>query len=99
MTRYRLSRLAKADLDQIWFRIATKASIETADRLIDAITDRLPMLANLPEAGRASDEIEQGLRVFPVESYLIYYRKAPRRRILISRIIGMRDQRKAWGEK
>jgi toxin ParE1/3/4 len=100
MTRYRLSCLAKADLDRIWLWIATSASMEAADRFIDTIAERFPMLANTPEAGRASDEIEPGLRVFPVENYLIYYRKAARGRILISRIIhGMRDQPKAWGEK
>jgi plasmid stabilization system protein ParE len=100
MTRYRLSRLARTDLDRIWFRIASKASIQTADRLIDAITDRFPMLANMPEAGRASEHIEPGLRVFPVRNYLIYYRRAPRARILIARVIhGMREQHKAWKEK
>lgn len=100
MTRYRLSRPARADLDRIWLRIANGSSIEAADRFIDAITERFPTLANTPEAGRASDEIEPGLRVFPVENYLIYYRRVPRGRISISRIIhGMRDQQKAWREK
>lgn len=97
MRRYRLARPAKADLDRIWLHIARKADIETADRLIDAITDRFPFLADMPEAGRARDEIEPGLRVFPVKKYLIYYRKAPRRGILISRILpGMRDQEDVW---
>lgn len=97
MSRYRLSRPAKADLDRIWLWLAQKASIETADRIVDNITGKFPFLANTPEAGRTSDEIEAGLRVFPVESYLIYYRKAPRGGILISRVIhGMRKQEKAW---
>ncbi len=100
MSRYRLSRPAKADLDRIWFRIASKASVEAADRLIDAITDRFPMLARTPEAGRAVDDIGPGVRVFPVENYLIYYRRAPRGRISISRIIhGLRDQPTAWEEQ
>jgi toxin ParE1/3/4 len=96
MRRYRLSRPAKADLDRIWLGIARDANIKKADRFIDRITARFPMLAGMPEAGRSSDEIEPGLRRFPAENYLIYYRRARRGGILISRIIhGMRDQREA----
>ena len=62
MRRYRLSRPTKADLYRIWLRIARDADIEKADRFIDSITARFPMLAGMPEAGRASDEIEPGLR-------------------------------------
>ena len=100
MRRYRLSRPAKADLDRIWFRIAREASIETADRFVDTITARFPVLANMPEAGRVRDDMEPGLYSFPVEDYIVYYRKAPRSRILISRIIhGMRNQAKAWKQE
>jgi toxin ParE1/3/4 len=31
------------------------------------------MLAEHPEAGRARDDLQQGLRYFPVGSYLIFY--------------------------
>ncbi len=94
---YRLARPARADLDQIWLHIARNAGIETADRFIDTITGRFPFLAGVPEAGPARDEIEPGLRVFPVDNYLIYYRKTGRGGIQISRIIhGRRDQEKAW---
>ena len=95
MKRYRLSRPAKDDLDEIWLRIAREASPETADRFVDEITARFPFLAGMPEAGRSRDDLESGLRSFPVEDYLIYYRRA-RRGILISRVIhGRRDQPKA----
>ena len=46
-----------------------------------------------------ADDIEQGVRVFPVESYLIYYR-IHRGGISIARVIhGMRDQEGAWKEE
>src|SRR6266404_7774296 len=100
MKRYRLARPAKADLDDIWFRIAEGASLETADRFVDSLTARFPMLAAMPEMGRARDEIEPGLRSFPVEKYVVYYRRRPRGGILISRVIhGMRDQMRVWGEQ
>jgi plasmid stabilization system protein ParE len=34
---YRLSALAEKDLNDIWSYVAEDASLETADRLIDAI--------------------------------------------------------------
>lgn len=99
MKRYRLARPAKADLDRIWSYIAGKASIETADRFIDSITARFPVLAGAPEAGAPRDDVAPGLRSFPVGNYRIYYRRTDRGRILIARVIhGMRDQEKAWEE-
>jgi toxin ParE1/3/4 len=99
MSSYRLSRLARADLDGIWLYVVQDAGLESADRLIDAITDRFPMLAKMPRAGRSADEIEPGVHVFAVESYLIYYRMR-RGGISIARVIhGMRDQDTAWHEE
>jgi toxin ParE1/3/4 len=99
MSSYRLARPAKADLDEIWLFIAQDAGLETADRFIDAITDRFVMLAGMPEAGRLADHIEQDVRVFPVEMYLIYYRISPGW-ISIARVVhGMRDQQSAWHDE
>jgi toxin ParE1/3/4 len=100
MRRYRLSRLARADLDQIWLYIARNSTVETADRFIDRITKQFVTLAGAPDAGAVRDEIELGLRSFSVGRYLIYYRRAQRGEILISRVIhGMRDQQGAWDEE
>ena len=67
---------ADSDLDDIWYYVVTKSgSIEIADRLIDAITDRFLLLARHPSIGRARDEdLRPGLRSFPVGEYLIIYR-------------------------
>ncbi len=99
MSAYRLSRLARADLDAIWLHVAQDAGLEIADRLIDTITDRFPLLAKMPKAGRSADEIELGVRAFTVENYLIYYRVL-RSGISIARVIhGMRDQDSAWRDE
>ena len=99
MSRYRLSLRAKADLDEIWSYVATKSSIDVADRLIDTIAERFPVIAKMPEAGRLSEVGEFESRVFPAEQYLIYYQKSVGG-VLISRVIhGMRDQRTAWAQK
>lgn len=98
MSSYRLAGPAKADLDEIWLFIAQGGGVDTADRFIDTITDRFLMLAAMPEAGREAEHVEPGVRVFPVEAYLIYYRISPGW-ISIARVIhGMRDQESAWHE-
>ena len=97
MKRYRLARPAKADLDDIWLHIAEEASVNIADRFVDAITEQFVLFAGMPEMGRSRNEIEPGLRSFPVGDYLVYYRRRPRGGILISRVIhGRRDQARAW---
>jgi plasmid stabilization system protein ParE len=53
---YRLSSLAEQDLEEIWFYVAEDASPTTADRLIDAIFNRLEMLAEQPRMGRNRPE-------------------------------------------
>ena len=54
---HHISSLAEADLDDIWYNIATQSgSVEAADRLIDPLTRRFLLLANHPYIGRARDE-------------------------------------------
>jgi toxin ParE1/3/4 len=97
MKRLRVSNLAEQDLDEIWYEIAKRSgSIEIATGVVDSITGVFPLFANNPEAGRRRDEIELGVRSFPVENYIIYYRQSGHH-LVISRIIhGMRDQKAAY---
>ena len=71
---YRLSSLAERDLEEIWSYVAEDASPATADRLIDAIIDRLELLAEQPRMGRLRAEFGAGVRSFTVENHVIYYR-------------------------
>jgi toxin ParE1/3/4 len=67
---------ADTDLDDMWWYVASKSgSLEVADRLIDAITERFFLLARHPALGRARDEdLRPGLRSFAVGQYVIVYR-------------------------
>ena len=99
MTRYRVSRDAELDLDEIFLYWAQRAGLQAADRLIDSITDRFWLVGEHPDAGRPSDETAPGVKCFPAGSYLIYYRTT-RRAIEIVRILhGARDQRRAFKTK
>ncbi|GAB4159135.1 MAG: type II toxin-antitoxin system RelE/ParE family toxin [Cyanobacteria bacterium J069] len=73
MNRYRLSRQAEQDLEDIWVYIAERNPV-AADLLLAKIFDRLPMLAQFPEMGRARDELLPSLRSFPVKPYIVFYR-------------------------
>jgi toxin ParE1/3/4 len=96
MKRYRVSKEAEKDLDEIFVYWAEQASLETADRLIDSIVERFWLLGEYPESGRECGDIRPGARCFPAGQYLIYYRKM-RLRIEIAHVFrSARDQRKAW---
>ena len=76
--KVRVARSAKADLDEIWFYIAKKASVETAERYINFLASKLSFLALTPKAGRLRPELGLGVRSFSVQNYRIYYREEKR---------------------
>jgi plasmid stabilization system protein ParE len=51
---HRVSPQAEADLDGVWYYVAKESgSIETANHLIDSITDRFFLLSRHPHLGRS----------------------------------------------
>lgn len=70
MKEIRVAHLAEQDLDAIWLYIAQRSqSIEIADRTVDTIVDHFSLFAHTPDAGTRRDEIEAGVRGFPVGNY------------------------------
>lgn len=95
--RYRLSELAEQDLLETWLYVAADASVERADRLLEAIGQRFELLAEHPRMGRRRPEFGSDVRSFVVENHVIYYR--PEEELLIARVLhGSRDQAAAWQE-
>lgn len=87
-----LSETAKADLDEIWFFIA-RDHPETADRFIDFLMDEISLLADQPRMGRLREDLQPGLRYFPVRRYLIFYQEIDDSRVSILRVVSAaRDQ-------
>jgi toxin ParE1/3/4 len=75
----RVSAAAERDLDDIWHYIATNSgNVERANKFVDAITQRLSVLAHSPKAGTARAEIDVGLRGLPIGDYIVYYRENKR---------------------
>ena len=88
---HRLAPEARADLDELWYYVATAASVDTADRLVDTITARFWLLATHLEVGRRRDDLRLGTRAFPVGEYVVLYR-VDGNDVLIQRVVrGSRD--------
>jgi toxin ParE1/3/4 len=97
---HRISPQAEADLDAIWLYIAKEsASIETADRLIDTITNRFLLLAEHPYLGRARDEdFGARTRSFAIGEYVIVYTADDSHNLSILRVVhGRRDLETLFG--
>ncbi|MDZ7962056.1 MAG: type II toxin-antitoxin system RelE/ParE family toxin [Aulosira sp. DedQUE10] len=56
MNRYRLSRQAEQDLEDIWTYLAQQDQL-AADKQIAHILNRFPMLAQFPDMGKKRDEL------------------------------------------
>lgn len=63
---------AKADLVEIWDYIADDSE-NRADAFIETINQKLAVLAERPNIGRARDELGKNIRSFPVSRYVIFY--------------------------
>ncbi len=94
--RYRITKQAEHDLDEIYVYWARRVSPETADRLIENIVDRFWLLGEHPDAGRSSEDIAAGVKCFPAGKYLIYYRAARRGTDILHVFHGARDQGRAF---
>ena len=97
MSRYFVSRHARKDVDDIWLHVATESgSTEAADRVVDRISHVFPRLAAFPGMGPSRDEFSPGLRSFPVDAYLIFYKKV-RSGVRIVRVVhGARNLRRVF---
>lgn len=74
MNRFRLSRQAERDLEDIWIYL-TKQDELLADKQLAQILDKFPMLSKFPDMGKQRNNLLIGLRSFPVKPYIIFYNK------------------------
>lgn len=73
MSRVRYTHHARADLLDIWVRIAAHDEA-TANRIVDTITQRCEQLGDFPELGPARPEIAPGGRALVTGRWLVLYR-------------------------
>ena len=94
--QYRISEDAERDLEEIFVYWANRASLESADRIVDRITERFWLVGEHPNAGKPAGNIARGVRCFPAGKYLIYYRTTRRGTDILHIFHGARDQRRAF---
>jgi toxin ParE1/3/4 len=74
MSHYRLTRLAEADLVDIWSYIGLEQENPTAaDTVLSTLRARFSLLATQPLMGVSREEYGENLRSFPSDNYLIFY--------------------------
>lgn len=78
MSRYVLTIPAKQDLKEI-------------SRYIIRFKQQCKLLADFPNMGQSCDDFANGLRSFPVEDYLIFYRPIDGRVEVVRIVSGYRD--------
>jgi toxin ParE1/3/4 len=66
---------AQNDLLEIWLHIAAD-SRRHADHFLDRLDEKMRLLAASPRMGRLRPELSAGLRSFPVDDYVVFYREA-----------------------
>jgi toxin ParE1/3/4 len=94
MSAFRLSPEAETELDDIWIYIARQSgSVDIASRAVENIAERFWLLARHPHLGRRRDhDLRPGLRSFPADNYVIFYRIVDDEVVLILHVLhGSRD--------
>lgn len=76
MASFELTAQAEEDLIDLWLYIA-QDNPGAADRLLDEIEEKFPLLAGNPQLGQARPDIAEECRHLPVSNYLILYRIIP----------------------
>lgn len=75
MVLFRLTRLARQDLKEIYAYVARESGDQRAQRLIRDIVEVFPTLSAFPGSDTRRDDLSRGLLGFPVHKYLVFYRR------------------------
>jgi toxin ParE1/3/4 len=90
VNRLVVSERAVADLERIGDDIALK-SPAAAERIIARLEEITGLLRDFPRVGTLRDDIEAGMRTFPVGNYLILFRALEDGAEIVRYVDGRRD--------
>jgi toxin ParE1/3/4 len=94
--RFRVTRMAERDLDEIWSYIA-RDNVDAANHLVDALAERFSLISQAPKIGRNRNNLRPGLRSHAVDNYVIYYQISDYRVEILHVIHGARDPQRVFG--
>ncbi len=85
MNRYRLTRLARQGILEIWSEIAADGE-DSADAYVDRLVRHFRLLADYPSSGRRRDELGAGCRSVSVGEYVVLFRLV-RSQVLLLQVV------------
>jgi toxin ParE1/3/4 len=85
MNRYRLTRLARQGILEIWLKFATESEA-AADAFVDRLVRHLRLLADYPGSGRRRAELGNGYRSVSVGEYVVLFRLV-RSQVLVMQVV------------
>ena len=88
--KYRISKQAIKDLNDIWIYTFNKWSKEQADRYYDLIIGEIEFVADNYLIGKSAERTRKNYRVTKIKSHLIFYRKAENEIVEVVRILHQR---------
>ena len=72
--KYKISKKASRDIENIWRYTAGKWSIEQADRYFNLIMDEIEYLAKNPTSGKDYSKVRKGYFGSQIKSHFIFYK-------------------------
>ena len=90
INKYRISKQAIDDLNDIWIYTFHKWSKEQADRYYDLIIGEMEFIADNFTTGKSAEQTRKDYRITKITSHLIFYRKAENDVVEIVRILHQR---------
>ncbi|KAB1064916.1 type II toxin-antitoxin system RelE/ParE family toxin [Salibacter halophilus] len=88
--KYRISKQAIDDLNDIWVYTLHKWSKQQADRYYSLIIGEIEFIADNPLIGKSVEQTRKNYRVTNIKSHLIFYRKSDDEVIEVVRILHQR---------
>ncbi|OYX26498.1 MAG: plasmid stabilization protein [Flavobacteriales bacterium 32-35-8] len=85
--KYRISKQAINDLNDIWIYTFHKWSKEQADRYYDLIIGEIEFIVDNFQTGKSAEQTRKDYRVTKIKSHLIFYRKVENDIVEIVRIL------------
>lgn len=85
--KYKISKKAVEDLEEIWVYTFDNWSEEQADRYYNLIIDEIEFISENFMSGKSIEHVRKGYRASKVKSHLVFYRKSDDNQIEVIRIL------------
>lgn len=99
INKYRISKQAIDDLNDIWIYTCNKWSKEQADRYYDLIIGEIEFISDNFMTGKSAEQTRKNYRITKINTHLIFYRKEENDVVEIVRILHqIMDVKSGWNK-